>query len=88
MFIFFGAGTGVAFLLLGPFIIIGGLRRPRDRKRLTWSGFGSMVIGLGNLVMPKSLLLGLALVGMGLYIVIRAAFIKEEDSGSDLLGRL
>lgn len=88
MFIFFGTGTGIAFLLLGPFIIIGGLRRPRDRKRLVWSGFGSMVIGLGNLVMARNLLLGLALIGLGLYIVIKAAFIKEEDSGSDLLSRL
>lgn len=79
MFIFFGAGTGIAFLLLGPFIIIGGLRRPRDRKRLIWSGFGSMVIGLGNLLMRKNLLLGLALVALGLYIVIKAAFLKEEE---------
>ncbi|MDH7601709.1 MAG: hypothetical protein QHI38_06130 [Armatimonadota bacterium] len=82
MFIFFGAGTGIAFLLLGPFIIIGGLRRPRDRKRLVWSGFGSMVIGLGNLLMRKNLLMGLALVGIGLYIVIKAAFLKEEEQES------
>lgn len=79
MFIFFGAGTGIAFLLLGPFIIIGGLRRPRDRKRLVWSGFGSMVIGLGNLVLAKNLLLGLGLIALGLYIIIRAAFLKDED---------
>ena len=79
MFIFFGAGTGIAFLLLGPFIIIGGLRRPRDRKRLVWSGFGSMVIGLGNLVLAKNLLLGLGLIGLGLYIIIRAAFLRDED---------
>ncbi len=78
MFVFLGAGTGIAFLLLGPFIIIGGLRRPRDRKRLIWSGFGSMVIGLGNLLMRKNLLLGLTLVGLGLYIVIKAAFLREE----------
>jgi|GEM_PF-5987621 hypothetical protein len=79
MFIFFGAGTGIAFLLVGPFIIIGGLRRPRDRRRLVWSGFGSMVIGLGNLVLAKNLLLGLGLIGLGLYIIIRAAFLRDED---------
>jgi hypothetical protein len=79
MFIFFGAGTGIAFLLVGPFIIIGGLRRPRDRRRLVWSGFGSMVIGLGNVVLAKNLLLGLGLIGLGLYIIIRAAFLRDED---------
>lgn len=73
MFFFFGDGIGVGFLILGPFLIFGGLRRPRDRRRLVYSGLGSMVVGLGNILMPRNLLLGVLALLAGVGLIVHAA---------------
>lgn len=76
MFIFFGGAIGITFLILGPFLILGSIRRPRDRKRLLYSGVGSIVVGLGNLLIPASFVAGLALVIVGAAVIATAVGIR------------
>ena len=75
---FFGYGPGILFILLGPVIILGGLRRPRDRKRLVRSGIGSIIVGLGNLLMLHNWPAGLAVVGLGVWIIWSAARLSAQ----------
>lgn len=73
MIFFFGYGPGIFFILLGPFFILGGVRRPRDRKRMVRSGIGSIIVGIGNLLMLHNWPAGLAIVGLGFYVIVTAA---------------
>lgn len=76
MFFFFGYGPGILFLLLGLFMILSGFRRPRDRDRLIYSGVGSIAVGLGNLLMLVSMLLGLGVVAIGVAVILWAARLR------------
>lgn len=76
MFFLFGYGPGIFFILLGPFIMLGGIRRPRDRKRLAISGVGSIVVGIGNLLLPMNWIAGLAIVAVGFGIILYAAKLR------------
>ena len=73
MFFFFGVGA-IPFLILGPFLIIGGLRRPAARRRMVYSGLGSLVLGAGELLLPHNLAGGIGLIAIGamtIFVAIR-----------------
>jgi hypothetical protein len=72
MFFFFGYGPGIVFFLLGPFIIIGGLRRGQDRRKLWRSGLGSMMVGAGNILILHNWMAGLAVIGVGIWMIVSA----------------
>jgi hypothetical protein len=74
---FFGYGPGLFFVFLGIAIILGGIKRPHDRKRLALSGVASIVVGLGNLMLPHNWIAGLAIVAIGLYVVLAAARMRH-----------
>jgi hypothetical protein len=78
MFLFFGYGPGIFFILLGTFMILRGLGRPGDRRRLVRSGMGSILVGLGNLAMLRSWIVGLAAVGLGVWIIFSAARTRTQ----------
>jgi hypothetical protein len=73
MSLFFGYGPGIFFILLGPFIILGGLRRPGGRRRIVRSGLGSILVGLGNIAMLHNWIAGLVVVGLGVWMIFGAA---------------
>lgn len=68
MFFFLGV-TAIPFLILGPFLIIGGLRRPAARKRMVYSGLGSIVLGAGEFALPYSLAGGIVLIALGVVTI-------------------
>ena len=67
----------IVVLAIGTFLIFSGIRQPRDRKRLLYSGVGSIVVGLGNLLILASFIAGLALVIVGAGVI--AASVRTSD---------
>lgn len=73
-----GCLAAPSFILIGPIILIGGLSAAGNRKRLVRSIVGSLIVLLGNCLIFYNIVLGLAVVGLGVYLVF-ARNIKRRD---------
>ena len=71
MVVFYAVGT--LFLLLGLVMFWSAVKRPEVRERAIYSGIGSIMVGVGNMAMPTNLLIGGAVLILGVFVVFASA---------------
>jgi len=64
---------GVLFLVLAAFLFYSAVGRPEQRERMIYSGIGSMMVGVGNIVVPRNMLIGLGMLALGVYVVVTSS---------------
>ena len=68
-----GDGIGIAFILLGLFLLLSGVKREDSRNKLTYSGVGAIVVGFGNMLLLRIPLLGMLALAAGLFLILTGA---------------
>ena len=66
-------GFGILFMLLGVLMFWSAARRPEVRERAIYSGMGSIMVGVGNVALPTNLLIGAAILILGVFVVFASA---------------
>ena len=67
------------FVLLGLVLFYRAATQSRGRARFTTSGIGSVLVGIGNLLMLRSVVLGILCVAIGFVLIAGARNVLRES---------